>query len=118
MSLGLQVSERASRASSSEMIARMGVLSSPTKNVRDYYRKSFGSFNKVVTLKNHTFLALDAPGLVDEDYQRNTRGVSFDDWEPVSGGAVEAVRRIADRKCFACLFAAEDEKLDELCLIL
>jgi hypothetical protein len=43
-------------------------------------------------------LALDAPGLVDEDYQRNARGVSFDHWEPIPGGAVEAVRSLAARE--------------------
>ncbi|KAF9451972.1 hypothetical protein P691DRAFT_661989 [Macrolepiota fuliginosa MF-IS2] len=71
----------------------MGLLASPT--IRTYYQKHFGPLNDMVILKNHTFLALDAPGLVDEDYQRNARGVSFDHWEPIPGGAVEAVRRAA-----------------------
>ncbi|EKM81067.1 hypothetical protein AGABI1DRAFT_119597 [Agaricus bisporus var. burnettii JB137-S8] len=73
----------------------MGHVSSP--NLRAYFEEAFGTFNQIVTLNNHTFLALDAPGLVDEDYQRNARGISFDDWEPNTGGAVDTVRRVADQ---------------------
>jgi hypothetical protein len=67
-------------------------------NLRVYYEKAFGLPNQVISLKNHTFLALDAPGLVDEDYQRNARGISFDNWESIPGGTVDAVRQVADRE--------------------
>jgi hypothetical protein len=76
-------------------------------NLRAYYEKAFGSFNHLVSLQNHTFLALDAPGLVDEDYQRNARGISFDNWDPIPGGAVDAVRRVADRELSASKVSPE-----------
>lgn len=86
----------------------MGVLAS--SNARTYYQKSFGPLNELITLKNHTFLALDAPSLIDEDYQRNARGVSFDQWEPIPGGAVEAVQRTAAREYPNVLLFREAEK--------
>lgn len=90
----------------------MGHVSSP--NLRTYFEEAFGTFNQIVTLNNHTFLTLDAPGLVDEDYQRNARGISFDDWEPITGGAVDTVRRVADRVFSASWFI--EKSSDKLCL--
>lgn len=77
----------------------MGLLSGSASGIRAYYQKYFSPLNSVIHLRNHTFFALDAPGLVDEDYQRNARGASFDRWEPIPGGAVEAVRNVAAREC-------------------
>ena len=38
---------------------------------------------------------LDAPGLVDEDYRRAAAGMSFENWAPRSGGAIEFVNRFS-----------------------
>ncbi len=77
---------------------RMGVRASQTESLRTHYQKYFRPLNEAITLKNHTFFALDAPSLVDEDYRRIAHGVSFDEWEPMPGGTVEAVRIAASRK--------------------
>ncbi|KAF5354930.1 hypothetical protein D9756_005402 [Leucocoprinus leucothites] len=73
----------------------MGIASAPSKGIRRYYQNHFGPLNNIINLNNHTFFALDAPDLVDEDYQRNARGAAFDRWEPIPGGTVEAVRNVA-----------------------
>jgi len=64
--------------------------------LRSFYTPSFGPTNERFKLANHTFLGLDAPGLVDEDYQRYGKAVSFDDWRPVSGGPVAFVKEVID----------------------
>ncbi|KXN85336.1 hypothetical protein AN958_11436 [Leucoagaricus sp. SymC.cos] len=76
----------------------MGLVSAQTQSIRTCFQRYFSPLNSVITLKNHTFFVLDAPGLVDEDYQRNARGASFSQWESIPGGAVEAVRNVAARE--------------------
>ncbi|KAJ3566466.1 hypothetical protein NP233_g6984 [Leucocoprinus birnbaumii] len=73
----------------------MGVISASARGIRAYFQNHFGPLNRIVSINNFTFFALDAPGLVDEDYQRNAKGVAFDRWEPISKGVVEAVRNVA-----------------------
>lgn len=67
-------------------------------SIRKYYQKHFGLLSTTITLRNTSFFAVDAPGLVDEDYLMYTPGVPFDRWKPISGGAVEAVKDVAARK--------------------
>jgi len=57
--------------------------------------KHFSPVNKKVTVSGHTFILLDAPGLVEEDYHRHALGQGFDRWTPISGGPVEFVKSIA-----------------------
>ena len=38
---------------------------------------------------------MDAPGLVNEDYLRAGRSMSFQDWTPMKGGPIEFVRELA-----------------------
>jgi hypothetical protein len=63
-----------------------------SKTIRRHFSDTFGPFNLNVSLKNHTLLLLDAPGLVEEDYQRAALSKQYDGWEPIRGGAVEFVK--------------------------
>lgn len=64
------------------------------KDVKTFYSQSFGPLNHVFSIHNHSFVGLDAPGLVDEDYQRAAQGRGYDDWNGLPGGAVSFVRSI------------------------
>jgi len=70
----------------------LGYGSTISKNLRSYYTQSFGHLNQRISLSNHTFIALDAPGLVDEDYQRHAKFKSFDDWTPIPGGPIDFIK--------------------------
>jgi ethanolamine phosphate phosphodiesterase len=70
----------------------MGVSPSFSKISRSHYLKSFGPFNQQLDIRNNTFILLDAPGLVDEDYQRSAYGVGFDQWNAPPDGAVSFVK--------------------------
>lgn len=72
----------------------MGVSPSFSKITRSHYLKSFGPFNQRVDIRNHSFILLDAPGLVDEDYQRSAYGVGFEKWHAIPEGVVSFVRDI------------------------
>ena len=75
---------------------RLGVVPSATKKVRPYYLNTFGPFNQDFQIANHTFIGLDAPGIVDEDYQRHGKYITFDDWKPIPGGPVSFVNDVAE----------------------
>ncbi|KAF7315537.1 Metallophos domain-containing protein [Mycena indigotica] len=68
----------------------MGLSHSSPKNVRLYYSNVVGPFNRQVVIRDHVFVCLDAPGLVDDDYQRS--GTPYDHWSPAHGGSVEFVK--------------------------
>ncbi|KAJ6594046.1 hypothetical protein B0H19DRAFT_921540 [Mycena capillaripes] len=70
----------------------MGLAHSSPKNVRLYYSSIVGPFNREVVIRDHAFICLDAPSLVDEDYQRSTTGAGYDTWNPIRGGSVEFVK--------------------------
>ncbi|KAG6873416.1 hypothetical protein C0995_015841 [Termitomyces sp. Mi166 len=72
----------------------MGVSSSSFKTIRSQYTSLFGPYNQQVVIHNHTFLLIDAPGLVDEDYQRAGYGIGFDNWTPLPGGTAAFVKNI------------------------
>ncbi|KAF9012462.1 hypothetical protein BDQ17DRAFT_1343946 [Cyathus striatus] len=72
----------------------MGLFAT-SSNVRDYYFDVFGSFNRKVQINNHTFVVIDTPGLVDEDYLRAGRAIEFAKWQPSSDGTVAFVRNLA-----------------------
>ncbi|KAJ7045658.1 Metallo-dependent phosphatase-like protein [Mycena alexandri] len=55
------------------------------------YTSHFGPLNSLVTIANHTVVFLDAPGLVEEDFQRH----SVYDRESNPGGPIELVRSFA-----------------------
>ncbi|KAJ6587063.1 hypothetical protein DFH09DRAFT_910520 [Mycena vulgaris] len=70
----------------------MGLSHSSPKNVRLYYSNIVGSFNHQVVIRDHVFICLDAPSLVDEDYQRSASGVGYERWNAIRGGPVEFVK--------------------------
>ncbi|PPQ93724.1 hypothetical protein CVT25_013063 [Psilocybe cyanescens] len=73
----------------------LGSVSAVASNLRSYYVDSFGPLNQNIVISNHTFIALDAPALVDEDYHRHGQATSFDSWKPIEGGAIEFVKEMA-----------------------
>ncbi|KAF8161232.1 hypothetical protein B0H34DRAFT_796052 [Crassisporium funariophilum] len=74
----------------------LGQVPSVTKTLRSYYLDSFGPFHQDFKIANHTFVGIDAPGIVDEDYQRHAKYVSFDDWKPIANGPVSFVKDVAE----------------------
>lgn len=77
---------------------RLGSANQFAKHVARRYTSYFGPPNQQLHFANHSLVLLDAPGLVNEDYQRAGRGTSFDDWRPLKGGAIEFVKNIAIRE--------------------
>jgi hypothetical protein len=43
---------------------------------------------------------LDTPGIVDEDYQRHGKYITFDDWKPIPGGPISFVNEVAECEQF------------------
>ncbi|KAK2463168.1 hypothetical protein APHAL10511_004823 [Amanita phalloides] len=72
----------------------LGMSSKHAKDVKNFYTQSFGPLNRVFSIHNHTFVGLDAPGLVDEDYQRAAQGRDYDDWNAPPEGTVSFVNSI------------------------
>lgn len=70
----------------------MGVSSASV--ARSFYSDFFGPPNRILDIQNHTFICLDAPALVDEDYQRSAHGIPFSQWSPVAGGTVEFIQAV------------------------
>jgi hypothetical protein len=66
--------------------------------LRSFYRDSFGNANHQFIIQNHTFVAVDSAGLVDEDYLRNGEHVPFSAWTPLPGGTVSFVEQVAQRE--------------------
>jgi hypothetical protein len=81
----------------------MGLAHSSPQNVRLYYSSIVGPFNHQVVIRDHVFICLDAPSLVDEDYQRSTSGTGYEKWNSIGGGSVEFVKSASigtnDRYC-------------------
>ncbi|KZT19066.1 hypothetical protein NEOLEDRAFT_1246079 [Neolentinus lepideus HHB14362 ss-1] len=67
-----------------------------SKNARREYVKHFGPLNQKVYIRNHTFALLNAPGLVDEDYQRAGSNLEYEYWDPIPGGSVSFIETIRE----------------------
>jgi len=67
-----------------------------SQKLNTYFNKEFGPLHQHIVISNHTFVALNAPGLVDEDYQRHAAAVSFEDWKPIADGPVAFVKELAE----------------------
>ncbi|KAG6842145.1 hypothetical protein C0991_001638 [Blastosporella zonata] len=76
----------------------MGVSTSLSRAIRSHYTNLFGPFNQRLVIHNHTFLLIDAPGLVDEDYQRAGHGVGFDKWSTLPSGTAAFVKNVEKGK--------------------
>lgn len=73
----------------------LGLKPATSQMLRSHYTKSFGPLNQKFVIQNHTFIAVDSPGLIDEDYMRNGRGVPFEGWAPLPDGTVSFVKQVA-----------------------
>ncbi|KAJ1304354.1 hypothetical protein OPQ81_005509 [Rhizoctonia solani] len=63
---------------------------------RERYLAHFGgATNYQVPIANHSFVFIDAPGLVEEDYVRYEQEEPFEDWTGMPGGTIEYVNRLA-----------------------
>lgn len=82
----------------SYLTTRLGEITPYAKAIRRYYTDAFGPPSQTFTVQNHTFVVLDAPGLVDEDYLRSGKGVTFAKWKPLSDGAISFVKDIASNR--------------------
>ncbi|KAJ8495385.1 hypothetical protein ONZ45_g12884 [Pleurotus djamor] len=76
----------------------MGTSPSMVKPARHHYVEHFGHFNQHLTVRNHSFVILDAPGLVDEDYQRYAQQLDFSEWDPLPQGPIEFVKDIKEAR--------------------
>ncbi|KAL0956454.1 hypothetical protein HGRIS_002601 [Hohenbuehelia grisea] len=72
----------------------MGLSPSVSKHVRDFYQEHFGDSNQKLDIRGHSFVFLDAPSIVDEDYQRNARYVGYDSWTPLPDGPIDFVKNV------------------------
>ena len=78
----------------------MGLDLSTSRMLRSLYQDAFGDLNRKFVLRNHTFVAIDSAGLVDEDYLRNGEHARFSSWSPLPNGTVSFVKQLAQRKLF------------------
>lgn len=76
----------------------LGEITPYARAVRRFYTESFGPPSQTFDVQNHTFVILDAPGLVDEDYLRSGKGVPFSKWKSLSDGAISFVEEIASNR--------------------
>lgn len=63
------------------------------------YSTHFGPLNSEASISNHSFVFINAPGLVEEDYQRARQhgSVSYEEYDAPVGGTVDFVRQLARR---------------------
>lgn len=62
------------------------------RQARNHYVRHFGPGNRKVIVSNHTFVFLDAPLLVEEDYHRAKVLKKYDEWRADDDGSVEFIR--------------------------
>ncbi|WVN91103.1 uncharacterized protein L203_106352 [Cryptococcus depauperatus CBS 7841] len=63
---------------------------------RSRYPQYFEPPNTVLPIANHSFVMLDAVGLVEEDYRRYASEMQFGEWNGVDGGVIEFVQKLKD----------------------
>lgn len=61
----------------------MGESDQFSSHALDRYTSHFGELNYRVDIANHTFVFIDAPGLVEEELRRNRIGASLIHWAEV-----------------------------------
>ncbi len=74
---------------------RLGSSTTFSHDARARYISHFGPLNSQFSIANHTLVLLDAPTLVEEDYRRNGRGQSFDDWKAAPDGPIQFAKSFA-----------------------
>jgi len=70
---------------------RLGSNRGFSGQARRRFRQHFGPEQQVVEVGNHSFVLLDAPGLVDEDYRRYAAEIDFEEWEGLEHGPISFV---------------------------
>lgn len=65
-------------------------------HARTRYTSHFGSLNAQVSVSNHTLVFFDAPGFVQEDYERSGQRKSFSEWKSRTGGSFEFVKKLRE----------------------
>ncbi|KAK0212804.1 Metallo-dependent phosphatase-like protein [Desarmillaria ectypa] len=73
----------------------LGISATFSHDARARFISHFGPLNSQFSIANHTFVLLDAPTLVEEDYRRNGRGQSFDDWKATPDGPIQFAKSFA-----------------------
>lgn len=58
------------------------------------YSTHFGPLNSETSISNHTFVFINAPGLVEEDYQRARHHQDYETYTAPAGGTVDFLRLI------------------------
>lgn len=76
----------------------LGASGAFSPHARSRYLSHFGELNYDLTVANHSLVFVDAPGFVDEDYQRLAVGKGYDSWEPIPGGPIEYLTSFAKEK--------------------
>lgn len=64
------------------------------RQARQRFTSHFGPLNQKIRFQNHTFVMLDAAGLVEEDYLRASKYIDYEDWTPMPHGPVEFVHSL------------------------
>ncbi|KAF9062451.1 Metallo-dependent phosphatase-like protein [Rhodocollybia butyracea] len=64
-------------------------------HARTRYTTHFGPLNNHVSIANYTFVMIDAPGLVEEDYRRHGQKKSYENWNPRPEGTIEFLKSFA-----------------------
>ncbi|KAL6308218.1 hypothetical protein BKA93DRAFT_766007 [Sparassis latifolia] len=69
-----------------------------SRQARRQFSTHFGPLNQQVLVHNHTFVLIDASGLVEEDYQRAARNTEYDKWTAINGGPVHFVETLREQQ--------------------
>ncbi|KAG9046259.1 hypothetical protein FS837_004785 [Tulasnella sp. UAMH 9824] len=72
----------------------LGSHKSFSGQARRRFRQKFGPEQQIFEFGNHSFVAIDAPGLVDEDYRRHAEEVDFESWQGAKAGPIAFVKGI------------------------
>ncbi|KAF9469965.1 Metallo-dependent phosphatase-like protein [Collybia nuda] len=73
-------------------------LTSISGPARRRYKSHFGPLNSYLSISNHTIVFLDAPSLVEEDFERVSNGRLYSEWHGTAGGSVEFIKVVAKGK--------------------
>ena len=77
-------------------MARLNIDPSAAREARRRFTSHFGPLNQKIHVRNHTFVMLDAAGLVEEDYLRAAKYIDYDRWTPMPHGPVEFVHSLRE----------------------
>lgn len=73
---------------------RLNIEQAAARQARQRFTKYFGPLNQKVSIRNHTLVMLDAPGLAEEDYLRAAKYIDYDHWTAKPHGPVEFIRSL------------------------